>query len=1109
MQTRINMARDLLRDNEVMTQPVLKKLQTIQKDAEALLGPYGKRNLHGDVLPSYDSPAFNEIFQRKQEFREHASAHTFSSLETGWKASCDSTKDFELTDIQLLLRNFMSPGTPYNGVLLNHGVGVGKTCTAVTIAENFPTKKVLVLTSPGLQQAFRKQVFDVAKIRVRADGTLDLRARTQCTGTQYLDMIPNVHLMNSTELERRINALILKRYTFMGMDRFANIVSDLGDDIERIRTKFSNLVILVDEAHHLRSLQGVESKRVTVILGKVLQYTEHVKLVLMTATPMYNDARDVIDLVNLMLVNDKRTRIRVAEVFDDQGGITKEGKVKLTVACRGYITYMPGGSPYSFPRRLSDPKASSSGLPVIDVFGKPIPESERISLLRLTCSDMSKIQGEAYDAASSDFNGKEITELDGNIGEDARNDDDDADTDGRPDMETDKDTAKDADTDPETETSKKRGRALRIGQQLLNVVYPSSKLWAIGIKGFTECFDRGVRGPGNNSLRVTYREGVPHFLAGSLLQSYSPKIRSIVDSVVACKGVSLCYSRFVWSGAVPLAIAFEHAGFSRYGASNILKSTSTTKSVGRYVIITGSQEVGGDSDAEIAAARASSNVDGENIKLIIVTSKASEGVDLRFVRQIHILEPWYNLQKLTQIFGRASRHCSHALLPPAKRNFTLFLHVIQGKNTRETLDLRAYRISESKQRRIDDVQRVLHSTSFDCSLNKARIEEDKHVRETTVEVEDCYGISRKVDGKLVDGFVDVIGKCEIQITGPVDASTYELDKHAYGLDVYERGIRSYMKQHVNVSYDLMKVAMSEGMTIRDDFLSLVLSRMIQDREPITDTMGRSCIITHRGDFYIAEPLDDGKVDPTFAPRRRLEIGTHTKGHTSKLVATSLVSSPTILVRDKMTIMVAELGLPPSTESKVLVKHLDNCLRDAVIDRLNGHEMNALAVEVIKKRTAHPKVFTSMLAAGILVQSSTDDDMYIRGHSGKWYCPREATLSDCDAVARVDPSIVECMNSNRVLRSIAVAALVRTSKGVNVFRLLTEGSKKQGSICSQTSTYTLSQLRSLCETMLQASDPAIPVSPLSSLSKKRLCHMYELALRYRTGVFARPSQMLDI
>ena len=58
----------------------------------------------------------------------------------------------------------------------------------------------------------------------------------------------------------------------------------------------------------------------------------------------------------------------------------------------------------------------------------------------------------------------------------------------------------------------------------------------------------------------------------------------------------------------------------------------------------------------------------EIIKVILLSKAGNEGLDFKCIRQIHILEPWYNLNKIEQIIGRCIREGSHLSLPPEKRN---------------------------------------------------------------------------------------------------------------------------------------------------------------------------------------------------------------------------------------------------------------------------------------------------------------------------------------------------------------------------------------------------------------------------------------------------------
>ena len=74
---------------------------------------------------------------------------------------------FNLSPTQKLLRNFMSPNTPYNGILIFHGVGVGKTCASISIVEQFKKnmlenhKKIFVIRPAQI----KNQIFDINLVK--------------------------------------------------------------------------------------------------------------------------------------------------------------------------------------------------------------------------------------------------------------------------------------------------------------------------------------------------------------------------------------------------------------------------------------------------------------------------------------------------------------------------------------------------------------------------------------------------------------------------------------------------------------------------------------------------------------------------------------------------------------------------------------------------------------------------------------------------------------------------------------------------------------------------------------------------------------------------------
>jgi hypothetical protein len=106
---------------------------------------------------------------------------------------------------------------------------------------------------------------------------------------------------------------------------------------------------------------------------------------------------------------------------------------------------------------------------------------------------------------------------------------------------------------------------------------------------------------------------------------------------------------------------------------------------------------------------------GEEIKVFIGTRTVSEGLDFKRIRQVHILEPWYNLSRQEQVIGRAIRNLSHIDLLPEERNVEIYQYasVFQTNNAKlsltETVDIAKKIVSEIKEKakRIQEGEDIL------------------------------------------------------------------------------------------------------------------------------------------------------------------------------------------------------------------------------------------------------------------------------------------------------------------------------------------------------------------------------------------------------------------
>ena len=122
----------------------------------------------GGLYPDVDDPEFLNKLLGKREFAELKQESIFSQLEKTKKNKemdlCDPEREFELTAVQRFVSRLLSPQTPYKSALLYHGVGVGKTCAAISIAEGYleqyPSDKVLIVAPPNIQSGFVRTIFD-------------------------------------------------------------------------------------------------------------------------------------------------------------------------------------------------------------------------------------------------------------------------------------------------------------------------------------------------------------------------------------------------------------------------------------------------------------------------------------------------------------------------------------------------------------------------------------------------------------------------------------------------------------------------------------------------------------------------------------------------------------------------------------------------------------------------------------------------------------------------------------------------------------------------------------------------------------------------------------
>ena len=76
------------------------------------------------------------------------------------------------------------------------------------------------------------------------------------------------------------------------------------------------------------------------------------------------------------------------------------------------------------------------------------------------------------------------------------------------------------------------------------------------------------------------------------------------------------------------------------------------KSNKKYLMITGDSELGRKSYENYLKIE-NENINGDKVKVILGSASASEGLDFKNIREVHIMNPWHHLNRLDQVIGRA------------------------------------------------------------------------------------------------------------------------------------------------------------------------------------------------------------------------------------------------------------------------------------------------------------------------------------------------------------------------------------------------------------------------------------------------------------------------
>lgn len=252
------------------------------------------------------------------------------------KASCDDTnskkgeaREFKLMTHQKVVSDYLNLYTPYRGLLLYHGLGSGKTCTSIAIAEGMKSQKqVIVMTLASLKANFYDQMkvcgdpiykLDQFWEFISIDGQpnyIQILSKILKLPEEYVSKNKGAWMVNvkresnfndlsdvdKKSLNQQIDMMIrskYKHYNYNGLN--LGIMNEMTSDFKK--NPFDNCVVVIDEVHNFvsRIVNKLNDKSsISYKLYEYLMSATNARIVLLSGTPIINYPNEIGILFNIL-----------------------------------------------------------------------------------------------------------------------------------------------------------------------------------------------------------------------------------------------------------------------------------------------------------------------------------------------------------------------------------------------------------------------------------------------------------------------------------------------------------------------------------------------------------------------------------------------------------------------------------------------------------------------------------------------------------------------------------------------------------------------------------------------------------------------------------------
>lgn len=203
----------------------------------------------------------------------------------------------------------------------------------------------------------------------------------------------------------------------------------------------------------------------------------------------------------------------------------------------------------------------------------------------------------------------------------------------------------------------------------------------------------------------------------------SPKINHMMGLLKKGNKPALIYSQFIKAGLAVVARYLMKDGYTQWLPGREGQETITHAK--RYCIISGGVAPP-DRVKILQMFNSSANMYGDIISCILISETGAEGLDFKHIREVHILEPYWDFARILQVQGRGIRKGGHSDLPESERNVKTYIYVSKANKKaqahsafkeNETIDERFLRNAMRKYRLIEEFLGAMKEVCIECVSN--------------------------------------------------------------------------------------------------------------------------------------------------------------------------------------------------------------------------------------------------------------------------------------------------------------------------------------------------------------------------------------------------------